>query len=53
MLVANCSTFQEIIGILFSFSFRNVLLNVFVKSDCFMQVNCFQIIEIYIVVDLS
>jgi hypothetical protein len=52
VLVADGSSLQKIIGIFLSFWFSDVLLDILVKSDGLVQINCFLIIEVDIVENL-
>lgn len=52
MLVADCCCLQKIVCVFFGLGFGDVLLDVFVKADSLMQIDCFQIIEIYVREDL-
>lgn len=52
MLVADSRGFQEIIGVFFSLSLRDVLLYVFVKPDSLVEVDGLEIVEIDVIVDL-
>lgn len=52
MFVTYCCSFQEIVSIFLCLRLGNVLLDVFIKTDCFMQIYCFLIIEINIIENL-
>lgn len=50
MLVANCSRFEKIIGVFFCLSLWDVLLNVLIKANCLVQIDCLEVIEVDVIV---
>ena len=53
MLVAYGRGFQEIIGIFLSLGLRNILLDIFIKSNSLVQIYGLELVEIYIIINLS
>ena len=52
VLVADGRRLQEVIGILLSLGLSDVLIDVFVESDCLVQVDGLQIVEVDVVEDV-